>query len=151
MNCWKTMVCSALLAEVISIRGQGEVNLSIRRATNGWHLAWQSQSVVPSPGMVILPSYTLERTADLRDWRFVGERAPTNQNQLIDFTILPEERQVFRVSGLGDLTGAALMRAPLTNANFSGAILVGANLFEAGISGADLTKADLSGADLRRA
>src|SRR5438093_6114763 len=138
----------------VELRAQRAVTLEVNFTNRSQiRLAWQSRSVVPSPGRQIFPDYQLYTSTDLTNWVPSGEKLPgaiggTNRT----FSIVRgggDGMEFFRIGSLVELEEAELIGENLGGADFSGGNLFGTQLFAANLHDANLRGAELSGADLR--
>ena len=139
----------------VELQAQRSVRLEMD-FTNGsqFSVAWQTQSVVPAPGLTIFPDYQALTSTDLTNWVPIGEKmAGTVGGTNRTFSIVPgvavEGMAFFRIESRIELPGVSLIGENLGAADFSGGNLFGAQLFDANLRDANLRGADLSGADLR--
>src|SRR5213594_2065600 len=145
----------SISAGAIELRAQRSVTLAVDFTNRSQiRLAWQSRSVVPSPGLQIFPDYQVYASSDLTNWVPTGEKLAgtvggTNRTFSIERGAGADEMAFFRIGSLIELEEAELIGENLSGADFSGGNLFGAQLFAANLHDANLRGADLGGADLR--
>ena len=144
-----------LLSGVAELFAERPVTLQLS-STGGFQIqiAWQSQSVVPAPGLAVFPDYQLHKSTDLKNWTAIGERfagdiGGASRRFLIVDDLAGQAMAFYRVESIVELPNADLIGEDLAQADFSGGNLLGADLFNASLHHANLRSADLSGADLR--
>jgi hypothetical protein len=151
------------------LSAQRAVTLRLKAATDAnIQITWQSQSLVPLPGLQIFPGYQIHKSRDLANWAPLGDRvsgAIGGNGKALSFIdpTTTGDQAFYRVESMVELSNTELIGEKLSNADFSCGNLFGANLFNADLSGAQssarqserrrsafcgLTNADLSGADL---
>src|SRR5262249_10887408 len=114
-------------------------------------VSWKAQSCIPVPGLILIPQFQVERSADLKTWSPVSDMFFPLLGQTVSWTDPQAGVGFYRVASIIRKQYSQLSNAKLSGGQLAGADLFGANLFGASLDDAELAGASLAGADLRSA
>jgi uncharacterized protein YjbI with pentapeptide repeats len=150
-------ICRVLFLSAACLFGHAQSTLRLNIAlTNGTDAAvtWNSKSVVPLPGIKIIPDFQAEISPDFITWKaygssFRGQSLPLGKLGVVLTNFFIQPAQFLRIASSISLQGADLISQSLDNGDLTAAEMAGVDLFNSTLRNATFDRANLEAADLR--